>query len=146
MGAKLRVIGAAIALAALTLGTAEAADVDAVWLSNDGQARIKVQPCGANLCGTIVWLAQPLDADTGKAKLDKNNPDSSLRSRPVLGLQMLEAKPDRDGQWRGTIYNGQNGKTYPVTVHAEAAALKIQGCAMGGILCRTQTWTRVSGL
>ncbi|HVP84263.1 MAG TPA: DUF2147 domain-containing protein [Rhizomicrobium sp.] len=142
---NIRVIGAIIALAALAFGPAEAAGANAVWLSNDGQARIKVEPCGANLCGTIVWLADPLDPSTGKPKLDKNNPDSSLRSRPVLGLQMLEAKPDHDGQWQGTIYNGKNGKTYAVTIHVEDAALKIEGCAMGGVFCRTQTWTRVSG-
>jgi uncharacterized protein (DUF2147 family) len=140
-----RAIGAVFAVAVLTASNANAAGVDAVWLSNDGKARIKIEPCGANLCGTVVWLAEPLDPATGKPKLDKNNPDNSLRSRPVLGSRMLEAKPESDGKWRGTIYNGQNGRTYDVTIHVEDAALKIEGCAMGGVFCRTQTWTRVGG-
>jgi uncharacterized protein (DUF2147 family) len=134
LNAHLRAIGAAMTLAALTLGSAEAADANAVWLVNEGQARIKVEPCSSNLCATIVWLAE--DPDTGKAKLDKKNPDGSLRSRPIVGLRMLEARLEREGQWRGTIYNGQ---TYDVTIRTEGAALKVKGCVLGGLFCSTQT-------
>jgi uncharacterized protein (DUF2147 family) len=58
---------------------------------------------------------------------------------------MLDVKPEREGQWRGSIYNGQNGQTYNVTVRAEGTALKVQGCVLGGIICSTQTWTRFGG-
>jgi len=142
-------IGATLTLAALTLaflpsGHAEAAGANATWVANEGQAHIKIEPCNANICGTIVWLAEPNDRDTGKAKLDKNNPEAALRSRPILGLHMLTAHAEQEGQWRGTIYNGQNGRTYDVTIRMEGEKLNVQGCVLGGLICSTQSWVRFS--
>ncbi|MGY3547435.1 DUF2147 domain-containing protein [Bradyrhizobium sp. USDA 4469] len=142
MSVNLRAIGIAMTLATLIAGSARAADANAIWIANEGQARIKVQTCGQNICGSIVWLADPLDPETGKAKLDKYNPNSSLRSQPIVGLRVLDARPEREGQWRGTIYNGQDGKTYNANVRLEGDVLKVEGCVLGSIFCRTQTWTR----
>ena len=145
MIANRRLAGAAMVIAFFTSTSVRAADVNGVWIANDGQARIKLEPCGSNLCGTIVWLLEPRDPDTGQPKLDKNNPDNSMRVRPILGMHLLDVKPEREGQWRGSIYNGQNGQTYNVTIRAEAATLKVQGCVLGGLICSTQTWTRFVG-
>ena len=49
--------------------------------------------------------------------LDNNNPDHSLRSRPLLGMDILNDLHFEDGELiGGTIYNADSGKTYTVRV------------------------------
>ena len=62
-------------------GSAVAADPSGTWLTQTGTSRIKVADCGGALCGTIIWLKEPNDPDTGKPKTDKNNSDAAKRSR-----------------------------------------------------------------
>ena len=71
---------AAVALAGLA-GPALAADPAGMWLTQGGNSRIRLADCGGALCGTIVWLKEPNDPDTGKPKTDKNNVDAAHRSR-----------------------------------------------------------------
>jgi uncharacterized protein (DUF2147 family) len=52
------------------------------WLTEGGKSRIKIADCGGALCGTIAWLKEPTDPDTGKPKTDKNNSDAGKRNRP----------------------------------------------------------------
>jgi uncharacterized protein (DUF2147 family) len=114
------------------------------WLTEDGRARIRVERCGAKLeqvCGYVVWTRDPMDAK-GRAVLDVQNPDTTKRSRPVLGHQLiLGLSLSQDARFHGQIYNAENGKSYEITLwRASADELKIRGCMMS-ILCSTQTWT-----
>ena len=70
-------------------GTALAADPMGTWLTQGGNSRIRIADCGGALCGTIVWLKEPNDAETGKPKTDKNNSDAAKRSRPLIGVQIV---------------------------------------------------------
>src|SRR4051812_34209717 len=68
----------AAALLALAGSTAAlAAEPTGTWLTQTGTSRIRVADCGGALCGTIVWLKEPNDPDTGKPKTDKNNSDAA---------------------------------------------------------------------
>ena len=76
-------------------GTADAAkaidranDPAGVWLTQSGDARIKVHRCGAALCGRVVWLKEPTDKATGKPQLDDKNADPAQRTRPVMGISL----------------------------------------------------------
>ena len=105
---------AAVALIGLAgAGPALAADPAGVWLTQGGNSRIRVADCGGALCGTIIWLKEPNDPDTGKPKTDKNNSDASKRSRPLIGVQIvLGMKPAGTDKWSGQVYNAEDGKTY----------------------------------
>ena len=59
-----------------------------VWAEGDGGAHIEIAPCGDKLCGRIVWLKQPVD-ENGRPLMDKNNPNPTLRTRPILGLLIM---------------------------------------------------------
>ena len=124
--------------------SALAADPTGVWLTQPGTSRIRVADCGGALCGTIIWLKEPNDPDTGKAKTDKHNSDAARRSRPLMGVQiMLGMKPAGDGKWTGQVYNAEDGKTYGSDVTPSGASqLKVRGCVFKPF-CKTQTWTRV---
>src|SRR5215211_5365984 len=142
--ARYFVMGAVLALTAS--GAALAADPNGTWLTQTGTSRIKVADCGGALCGTIVWLKEPNDPDTGKPKTDKNNSDASKRSRPLIGVQIvLGMKPAGPDKWTGQVYNAEDGKTYSGNLtFSGGGSLQLQGCALGGLLCKGQTWTKVN--
>jgi uncharacterized protein (DUF2147 family) len=141
-------IGFTLAAAALLASTcsegALAADPGGTWLTQTGTSRIRVADCGGALCGTIIWLKEPNDPDTGKPKTDKNNSDEAKRSRPLLGVQIvLGMKPAGADKWTGQVYNAEDGKTYSGNLtYAGGDTLQLQGCALGGLVCKSQTWTR----
>lgn len=137
----------ALLVFAATAGAAERPSVEAVWLNQDGDAHIEIAPCGNKLCGTIVWLEDPLD-EAGRPELDDENPKAELRSRKILGLPILEdfpRQPNAKGQWSdGTIYDPNNGKTYSCHMAFKTAdELKIRGFIGISLLGRTEVWTRV---
>ena len=139
-----------LALAVLLVLPAQATEpeIQAVWLNQDEDAHIEIAPCGDALCGTIVWLEDPLD-DQGRPELDDENPDSAKQNQPILGLQILEGfpvEPDRKGLWAdGTIYDPNNGKTYSCQMSFKNAnTLKIRGYIGISLLGRTEIWTRVA--
>jgi uncharacterized protein (DUF2147 family) len=142
-----RLMMLAVALA-LTAGRALAADpAEGEWLVQDGEAKVRIAPCPGRadrLCGVVVWLKAPRD-ETGQPKHDVHNPDASLRSRPIIGLQLIrDFNATGEGRWDGgKIYDPKTGRTYAAKLRvAGDGALKVDGCVM--MFCQTQTWTRTS--
>lgn len=96
--------------------------------------------------GKIVWLKEP--NKNGKPKVDDKNPDSKLKNRPVMGLQILKdfTFDGNDNEWsNGSIYNPSSGKTYNCYMNFESSTrLKIRGYIgaswMG--LGKTAYWTK----
>jgi uncharacterized protein (DUF2147 family) len=125
-------------------GTAFGADVFGTWYTGDKESQVRIVNCGTALCGNLVWLKEPNDPATGRPKTDKHNSDASKQSRPLLGVPIvLGMKPSGPGQWSGEVYNASDGKTYSgsfTLTGPDTADLK--GCVLG-ILCKSQTWTRV---
>ena len=116
------------------------------WVSDGGRVTVRLSSCGGALCGTIVSLKEATDSKTGRPKTDKHNADASKRDRPMLGLPVvLSMKPTGSGKWSGKIYNAEDGKTYAghITKTGERS-LKVEGCAMAGLICRAQNWTKAS--
>ena len=118
---------------------------DGIWLTQAGDARIRVSRCGGGLCGTVVWLRDPIDSATGKPQVDDKNENPALRRRPMIGLSMfIGMRPAGPNKWSGRIYNADDGKTYASTVtYQDGDTLDVQGCV--GSLCGSETWSRSSG-
>lgn len=113
------------------------------WLTAEGRSVIEIYKCGDGYCGKIVWLKEPLDKD-GKEKRDIHNPDQSLRSRKLIGLQILEGlKYQRKNEYKGgRIYDPNKGKTYKCKAHLEKDKLNLRGYIGFSLIGRTSTWTR----
>ncbi|MFL4977427.1 MAG: DUF2147 domain-containing protein [Xanthobacteraceae bacterium] len=137
---------AAIALAVLGLAGPACADPIGTWLTENGRSRVKVADCGGALCGTIVWLKEPNDPETGKPKTDKNNADAGKRSRPLIGVPIvISMKPNGSNKWSGQVYNAEDGKTYSGNLTEQGPnAVRLEGCALGGLVCKGQNWTRAN--
>jgi len=111
-----------------------------VWMLNSGKVTVRIAPCGANLCGAIVGLAKPLNKE-GQPKVDRKNPNESLRKRPLMGLTILaNMKPAGANKWSGTIYNADDGRTYSSYMKLSGSNMKVQGCI--GPLCKTMVFIR----
>jgi uncharacterized protein (DUF2147 family) len=114
------------------------------WVNKDGEANIQIYKKGANYFGKLVWLKKP-NNETGKAKVDLNNPESSLKNRPILGLEILKNFSYTDGTWEGgSIYDPKSGKTYSCVMTLKSNdQLNIRGYLGFSFIGRTDTWSRV---
>jgi uncharacterized protein (DUF2147 family) len=138
--------GALVALALLA-SPAFAASPVGLWATEGAKGQVRIEPCGEKLCGKIVALAEPNNAE-GQPKRDRNNPDESLRERPIVGLPILrDFVPEKDeaNKWSGgTIYDPEAGKTYKCTMTLQAdGTLEVRGYIGMPLLGRSQTWTAV---
>ena len=133
-----------IILMLMPLGMAFAQDVDGKWKLEDGTAIVEVYKSGDAFNGKIVWLANPTEAD-GSPAVDSNNPDKSLRSRKLIGLNMLSGLKADGGEYSGgKIYDPGNGKTYNCSMKVEGKVLKVRGSLdKKGLIGRTMDWIRV---
>lgn len=125
----------------MALAPANAAEPIGTWLTQNRDAQIRVARCGQAVCGTIVWIKDPIDAQTGQPPVDNRNPDPSKRNRKIVGLRIFAMASDGNGGWAGGIYNADDGQTYAgKLVMRSAEQLEVQGCA--GPMCGSETWTK----
>jgi uncharacterized protein (DUF2147 family) len=124
------------------LAPAGAEELIGTWLTQQGDAHIRVAKCGNAVCGTVAWLRDAVDAATGQAPVDGKNPNPSLRTRKVLGIRIFEMTQDATGSWTGGIYNSDDGQTYKGRLAPRGEdELEVQGCAANN-LCGSELWTR----
>lgn len=111
------------------------------WLTDGGKAIVAISRCGNAICGRITRiLVRTPDAD----QRDVNNPDASLRSRPIEGLRILSGfRLDGDQYRHGQIYDPESGRSYNARLRLNTnGSLRVTGCLSIGWPCQSQTWTR----
>ena len=69
----------------------------------------------------------------------------ALRTRPLLGLDLLSQYQYKDGKWQGQLYDPESGKTYKsqITLGSDGK-LQMRGYIGMPMLGRTAMWTPVS--
>jgi len=88
-----------------------------VWATEENKGNVRVEHCGANLCGY------------------------AMKSNERILINM---KPD-GAKWSGRIHDPDSGRNYDSTIAMKGPnAMRVQGCAFGGMFCGGQTWKRVS--
>lgn len=127
--------------------TPEAGDaIIGVWESGNGKARVNIVKSGNFYYGRIVWLKEPNDPQTGKPKVDKNNPDETKRTVPILGMRMLAGFEFKgENLWEdGTIYDPESGSTYNCKINLEDKnTMNIRGFIGISAFGRTDVWKRL---
>lgn len=119
-------------------------EIVGVWKDGDGKGNIQIYKQAGKYYGKIIWLKDAKNVD-GKPKVDRKNPDPSLRTRPVIGLVMLRDFKYDDGEWtEGHIYNPSDGKEYKAYMKLkDRNTLSVRGYVGISLLGKTDTWTRV---
>ena len=117
-------------------------EVSGIWLTQAGDAKVRVSKCGGGICGVVVWLRDPINPATGKPQVDDKNPNPALAKRPMIGLPLfMGMRAAGPNKWSGQIYNADDGKSYVSNVSvSDPNALRVEGCV--GALCGGETWTR----
>jgi uncharacterized protein (DUF2147 family) len=125
--------------------------LEKTWYTKENSSKVQMYLTqSGTYAGKIIWLKEPTDKDTGKPKLDKENPDANKRSTPVLGMVIMtgfKKSPDNKDEYiDGKIYDPKNGKTYCGKVTFKGNTLDMRGylCSLT-FLGRTETWTLVEG-
>jgi uncharacterized protein (DUF2147 family) len=152
--ASLVAIGSAGLAAPVPLSSLVASPVEGSWKTQNG-TEITIAPCPEGYCGTLSWIVVPPEysglcekdkAAFGAQMLDLRNPDKTLRSRPLLGMQIMSLKPTGDPlAFTAHIYNSEDGKSYDgnawIVDHNDT--LRLGGGCVGSLCVVTQDWPRV---
>ena len=129
----MRIMAAVISLAALT-GAQGAPGIEGPWKNPIGSAIIAIEPCGHAMCGKVVWASQRGRREAAKGAAD------------VVGTTVLTNLVRSDGRWTGTLSIPDDDIHVSAKLQLIGAReLKLTGCALAGLFCRAQIWTRVDG-
>ena len=119
-------------------------DILGRWINPSGEGQIEIYKRGDKYFGKLAWIKEPND-ENGKPKTDEKNPSESLRSKPILGLEILKNFVFEGDKWSdGTIYDPKSGKTYSCKLTLKSNnQLNIRGYIGVSLIGRTEVWKRV---
>jgi Uncharacterized protein conserved in bacteria (DUF2147) len=88
-----------------------------IWATEENKGNVRIEQCGTALCGYAVKSGERI---------------------------LINMKPE-GSKWTGRIHDPDSGRNYDSTIAMKGTgALRVQGCAFGGMFCGGQTWKRVS--
>jgi uncharacterized protein (DUF2147 family) len=104
------------------------------WRNPKNSVHIRAEACGDNLCGTINWASDKAIADARRGG-----------NANLVGTRIFrEFQRGANGTWRGKLYVPDMQKTFSGTIQfPDSNTMVGTGCVMLGLICKSQTWTRV---
>ncbi len=126
----------------------QANKIEGTWYNEEKTSTIEItKGSDGKYAGKINWLETP--NENGKPKVDDENPDPKLATRPIMGLQIVKNfkyNADKEQWQEGRIYDPDNGKTYDCYAWFEDGNFKnlyIKGYVAGiKALGRKTIWTK----
>ena len=111
-----------VALGAAT--PAFAIDPWGVWVRETSGTWFDFYNCAGKLCAKVIGVGKPED------------------SKAIGTVILRNATLDKEGVWRGEIFNTQDGKIYKGGVTLEKPdELTLEGCLIS-FLCKSEVWKR----
>jgi uncharacterized protein (DUF2147 family) len=93
-------------------------------MRGDGNARVRIAPCGADLCATSLWIK-----DTSHGE--------NIGDRLVMTV-----KPKSADTLVGRAFDPKRNLRYAIQVRVKRASLVTRGCIIGGLVCKDVNWSR----
>ncbi len=115
-----------IYLAAAAMLTADTSALQGEWARGDGKAKVRMEPCGADLCAVNTWIKP------------------GVRDEKVDDRLVMTLAGNGTMRWSGKAYDPQRKLTYRLTITADARTMTTTGCVLGGLICKGMHWTRIS--
>jgi uncharacterized protein (DUF2147 family) len=121
---------------ALTLaqpGEAGGPTLEGRWSNPSGSVIISIDTCGDALCGHVRWASDKAMADARKGGTD-----------PLVGTELLShIVPKGEGRWQARLFVPDLNKRSKADLRQIGInQLKVTGCAVGRLVCKSQVWTR----
>ena len=106
-----------VTIAMLLAGAAYADPIEGNWRTQSGETAA-IGDCGGGFCITM---------KTGKHK----------------GKGIGKIAPSGEGQYSGSITDPNTDKTYSGKASVDGGSMKLKGCVLGGLICKSQNWTKL---
>jgi uncharacterized protein (DUF2147 family) len=105
-----------------------------LWRNPVGTVEVRIDSCGATLCGNVVAASPSAIADAR---------DSGYPS--LVGMQILrDYRASGSARWQGTIFVPDMGRDFSSHIEmVDANHVLVSGCLFGKFLCKSQLWRRV---
>jgi uncharacterized protein (DUF2147 family) len=132
----MRALAALLVLVAVTAAAQphSTAPIEGHWKNPIGSAIIAIEPCGEALCGKVVWASA------------RGRREASTSTSHVVGTTVLTGLKAEHGRWTGTLFIPDDNMHVSAKLELVGdRRLKLTGCGLLGLICRTQVWTRADG-
>lgn len=127
------ILTAALMLAAPATASAQA--IEGQWTNYKKNVVVQVERCGAAYCGRVVQASEK-----AREKARKGGTPNLVGTQILTGL-----KPIGDGKFRGRAFVPKRNIHATATVRQLSDdVMQVQGCVLGGLLCDSERWTRVT--
>ena len=127
--------------------SAQSDEICGYWLTEKGDSQVQVfKASNGKYYGKVAWM------EKNKDTTDTKNPNVKLRTKKVLGLQILNnaVYNPKSKTWEtGTIYDPESGNTYDCYLwfDKDRNLLKLKGYVLGiKFLGRESLWKREPNL
>jgi uncharacterized protein (DUF2147 family) len=126
MKARKIVLGLSVLWLAGAAAAASQPDASGIWMRGDGNAKVRIAPCGSDICATNLWIK---DTSGGENVGDK---------------LVMTVKPKSADTLAGRAFDPKRNLTYSIQVKVGKASLVTRGCIVGGLVCKNVSWTRAN--
>lgn len=117
------------------------------WITESGNLEVDIAPCGTELCGTVVRVISNrlMSASKSDEAMPVSPKTGDAVAADVKGAKILHGLSGSGAnEWKGKIYNRENGKTYDCVVTYKAPdQLDVRGYKFLPLFGKTQVWHRV---
>ena len=129
-----RMLLLAASLLAAMPAAGSAQSLEGQWANPKRSVIVKVERCGDAYCGTVSWASQ------------HNRDRVAEDGRQLVGTRILTGlKPTGSGLYKGQALEPKRNIRGSATVRQLGAnTMVVRGCAVLGIFCKEQRWTRVT--
>ncbi|HEV2044357.1 MAG TPA: DUF2147 domain-containing protein [Sphingomicrobium sp.] len=120
-------------LALLAMIATDPASIEGHWKNPSGRVTVLIETCGEDYCGTVIAAAESARADARRGGTEQ-----------LVGTQLMTGfKPAGPGKWRGRMFVPDlNHRSKAELRMLGPNQLKVTGCAVGRMICKSQLWTR----
>jgi len=124
----------AVSSAAAGAATASVAGIEGHWTNPKRTTVVRVSQCARSTYCAIVLKA------TAKAQANARKGGTEH----FIGTEILHVSSAGNGVFKGKAFDPESNLHIPATVRfVDAGTIEIQGCALLGLICKTQRWTKV---
>lgn len=95
------------------------------WARGDGAARVRIAPCGTNICATNTWIKP------------------GTKSEKTGDVLVMTVKGDKSGDYKGSAFDPQRNMTYRLSMKVGDKSMTTRGCVLGGLICKSVSWSKI---
>jgi len=124
-----------LATALIATPALAASPIEGQWTNPARSVAVRIAPCrGRSLCGRVVSASPDATAKAAEAGTPR-----------LIGTELMSALvPIGPGAWQGEFFVPDRNVRAPGELRLlDSRTLEIEGCAIAGLLCKSQRWTRV---